>query len=96
VILRGRAHLRSGPDALPLAVLTLLLALMAFSKVLSPQYVIWILPALALVAVREPLLGFLGALVLGLTHAEFPALYWRLVELGAWSSSRRRSCGWSR
>jgi len=83
VLLRGRAHLRSSPAALPLAVLTLLLALMTFGKVLSPQYFIWILPALALVAVREPLLGLLGALVLGLTHAEFPSLYWNLVDLQA-------------
>ncbi len=83
VLYRGRAHLRAAPDALPLAVLTLLLALMTFGKVLSPQYFIWILPALSLVAVREPLLGLLGALVLALTQAEFPSLYWNLVDLQA-------------
>jgi hypothetical protein len=58
-----------------------LLALMAFGKVLSPQYFIWILPVLALVAVRDPLLGLLGGLVLLLTQIEFPALYWNLVDL---------------
>jgi hypothetical protein len=78
VLLGRRAQLRAAPEQLPLAVLTLLLALMTFGKVLSPQYVIWILPV---VAVREPLVGALGALVLLLTHIEFPALYWNLVDL---------------
>jgi len=81
VLLVHRARLRATPEQLPLAVLALLLALMTFGKVLSPQYFIWILPVLALVAVREPLLGLLGALVLALTHAEFPALYWNVVDL---------------
>ena len=83
VVLGRRARLRAAPDELPLAVLALLLALMAFGKVLSPQYFIWVLPALALVAVREPLLAALGAVVLALTHLEFPALYWDLVDLWA-------------
>lgn len=81
VLLGGRARLRAAPEQLPLAVLALLLALMTFGKVLSPQYFIWVLPVLALVAVRDPLIGLLGGLVLGLTHAEFPALYWNLVDL---------------
>ena len=81
VLLGGRARLRAAPEQLPLAVLALLLALMTFGKVLSPQYFIWILPVLAVVAVREPLLGALGGLVLLLTHIEFPALYWDLVDL---------------
>jgi hypothetical protein len=81
VRLGRRAKLRAAPEQLPLAVLTLLLALMTFGKVLSPQYFIWILPVLAVVAVREPLVGALGALVLLLTHVEFPALYWNLVDL---------------
>lgn len=81
VLLVRRAHLCADLESLPLAVLALLLALMAFGKVLSPQYFIWVLPALALVAVREPLVGLLGALALGLTHAEFPSLYWDLVDL---------------
>jgi hypothetical protein len=81
VLLVRRAHLRATPEQLPLAVLALLLALMTFGKVLSPQYFIWVLPVLALAAVREPLVGLLGALVLGLTHAEFPSLYWNLVDL---------------
>jgi len=81
VLLGRRAQLRAAPEQLPLAVLALLLALMTFGKVLSPQYFIWILPVLAVVAVREPLIGALGAVVLALTQAEFPALYWDLVDL---------------
>ena len=81
VLLGRRAQLRAAPEQLPLAVLALLLALMTFGKVLSPQYFIWILPVLALVAVRDPLLGLLGGLVLLLTQIEFPALYWNLVDL---------------
>jgi hypothetical protein len=81
VLLGGRARLRAAPEKLPLAVLTLLLALMTFGKVLSPQYFIWILPVLAVVAAREPLVGALGGIVLVLTHIEFPALYWDLVDL---------------
>jgi len=81
VLLGRRALLRAAPEQLPLAVLTLLLALIAFGKVLSPQYFIWILPVLAVVAVREPLVGALGALVLLLTQVEYPALYGRLLDL---------------
>ena len=81
VLLGGRARLRAAPEQLPLAVLALLLALMTFGKVLSPQYFIWILPVLAVVAAREPLLGFLGGILLLLTEIEYPALYVDLVEL---------------
>jgi hypothetical protein len=81
VLLSRRAQLRAAPDELPLAVLTLLLALIAFGKVLSPQYFIWILPVLAVVAVRDPLVGVLGALVLLLTQVEYPDLYGNLLDL---------------
>jgi hypothetical protein len=64
-----------------LAVLALLLALMTFSKVLSPQYMIWLLPAWALVGATDRVLAILGALVLLLTQVEFPALYFRLLYM---------------
>ena len=54
---------------------------MTFGKVLSPQYFIWILPAWALVAARDRWLAVLGGLTLALTQAEFPALYWNLLDM---------------
>ena len=61
--------------------LALLLASMTFGKVLSPQYFIWILPAWALVAARDRWIAVLGGLALALTQAEFPALYWNLLDM---------------
>ena len=61
--------------------LALIVALMAFSKVLSPQYFIWTLPAWALVAARDRELGIVGGLTLLLTQIEFPARYWRLLDM---------------
>jgi hypothetical protein len=78
---RRRAALRARPEALPLAALALLLALLASAKVLSPQYLSWLLPALALVAPARPRLALLVAAVLLLTHLEFPSRYWRFVAM---------------
>ncbi len=66
---------------MPLAVLALILAFMTFGKVLSPQYFIWILPAIALVIPERRALAVLlmGALVL--TQIEFPARYWSFIAL---------------
>jgi len=49
--------------------------------VLSPQYFIWTLPAWALVAARDRVLAVLGGLTLLLTQVEFPALYWRFLDM---------------
>jgi len=76
-----RHHLRSSPTDQVLVVLALLLALMAFGKVLSPQYFIWILPVWPLVAARDRWIAILGGLTLALTQAEFPALYWNLLDM---------------
>ena len=76
-----RRRLRTAPADQALVVLALLLALMTFGKVLSPQYFIWILPAWALVAARDRWLAVLGGLTLALTQAEFPALYWNLLDM---------------
>jgi hypothetical protein len=78
---RRRERLLHAPQEQVLAVLTLILALMTFSKVLSPQYVIWLLPAWALVGAGDRVLGILGGLVLLLTQVEFPVLYWRLLSM---------------
>jgi hypothetical protein len=76
-----RQRLREVPADQVLVVLALLLALMTFGKVLSPQYFIWILPAWALVAARDRWVAVLGGLTLALTQAEFPALYWNLLDM---------------
>lgn len=83
LIWRRRADVRRSAPAQVLAVLSLILALMAFGKVLSPQYFIWILPAWALVAARDRWLAVIGGLTLLLTQVEFPALYWRLLDMRA-------------
>ena len=78
--LRGR-HLRAAPADQVIVVLALLLALMTFGKVLSPQYFVWILPAWALVAARDRWIAVLGGLTLALTQAEFPALFRNLLYM---------------
>jgi len=54
---------------------------MTFGKVLSPQYFIGILPTWALAAARDRWIAVLGGLTLALTQAEFPALYWNLLDM---------------
>lgn len=81
LIWRRRETLRDDPAAVPLAVFALILAFMTFGKVLSPQYFIWTLPAIALVVVRWRLLGALSLVVLLLTQISFPQHYWQFVEM---------------
>jgi hypothetical protein len=81
LVWRRRARLRGVLPDQAFAVLALILALMTFSKVLSPQYFIWILPAWALVASRDRWIALVGGLALLLTQVEFPALYWRLLDM---------------
>ncbi len=78
---RRRERLRVSPPDVAVAVLALILALMTFGKVLSPQYFIWILPAWALVAARDKWIALAGGLTLLLTGIEFPALYWRMLDM---------------
>ena len=76
-----REHLRASLPDQAVAVLALVLALMVFGKVLSPQYFIWILPAWVLVAARDRVLAVVGGLTLLLTGVEFPKLYWVFLDL---------------
>jgi hypothetical protein len=78
---RRREALRADPALAPVAALAVLLAALAFGKVLSPQYLVWLLPCAALVLPRSPLLGGAALALLLLTQIGFPALYWRLVAL---------------
>ena len=74
-IARRRETLRESGRAVALAMLVVLLGSMLFSKVLSPQYVVWLLPAAALVAADDAGLGVLVAALMALTQWLFPPAY---------------------
>lgn len=76
-----RGAVRSDPASMVLAALAIMLASLVGSKVLSPQYFIWLLPAVALVAVDRKLLAGLLLAAMALTHLYFPAYYWTLVDI---------------
>src|SRR4051794_30890015 len=77
----GAAKRAEDPRTLVLASLGAIAAFAAFGKVLSPQYMIWVMPlgALAL-AYRLWLLAAATALGALLTFAEFPSRYFDLVD----------------
>ena len=71
------------PDArtMVLTALTCVAAFAAFGRVLSPQYLIWTFPLLALAfAWRMHALALLLAAATVLTQVEFPARYFDVVE----------------
>ena len=69
------------PENVALPVLAVLLTFVVFGKVLSPQFLIWLLPAAALLAPRHPLLAGLFGGIVALTQVEFPSLFRALVAL---------------
>jgi hypothetical protein len=83
LVWRGRTALRRAPEKIPVAVMTLLLATITFGKVVSPQYLIWLLPAAALILVDDHVLGLLALCSVLATQLEFPALFPSLVRLEA-------------
>lgn len=76
LVWRRREVVRADGSLQLLAVLATLLASFVGSKVLSPQYFVWVIPVAALVAVERRLLGVLVVAALVLTHVLFPANYW--------------------
>ena len=98
VIVRRRALLRAAPHIAPLAVLAVILTIMAFGKVLSPQYVIWMLPVVALVGVQDGALATLALATLLLTQVEFPAATgtcWPSIRPPCWWWRHATCCSWS-
>jgi Glycosyltransferase family 87 len=68
-------------EAVLLAAAAAVAALVAFDKVLSPQYLIWLVPFVPLVrGGRGFVAGGVLFLALGLTHTWFPWHYWSLAN----------------
>jgi len=77
---RRRQTILAEPRFVMLASLATMLASLVGSKVLSPQYFVWIVPAVALVALDRRLLGGILAVALLVTQVLFPANYWAFAE----------------
>ena len=82
---RSVASLRGSPALVPVAALAVLLVAICASKVLSPQFLIWTFPVVALCVAQSRWLPRLAAVAVAvataLTQVEFPARYWDLVAL---------------
>lgn len=71
---------RPGAEEVLIAAAATVCALVAFDKVLSPQYLIWLVPFVALVRGGVGLtVGALVVVALGLTQTWFPTHYWSLA-----------------
>jgi hypothetical protein len=85
LIWRRRALLRAAPEHVALAALACVLVFTVFNKVLSPQYMCWTFPLVALVVVGrgawQRAAGVLTLAAIALTQVEFPHLYWDVVAL---------------
>jgi Glycosyltransferase family 87 len=72
---------RPNAEAVLLAAAAAVAALVAFDRVLSPQYLIWIVPFIPLVRGRRGFYASLALfLALGLTQTWFPRHYWGLAN----------------
>ena len=85
LVWRRRSLLRAAPEFIPLAALACVLAFTVANKVLSPQFLCWTFPLVALVVVGRTTLqrvaGVLTLVAIALTQVEFPKLYWQMVDL---------------
>jgi hypothetical protein len=81
LVWRRRRVLEQQPDLIPVAAFAFILAAVVFGKVLSPQYMVWLVPFVAVVVVRDQWLGGMGFATLLLTQINFPVKYWNLVYL---------------
>ena len=81
---RSRHALRASAEGVPVTVLAVMLATIVGNKVLSPQYLLWVLPLVALCLVGRSRLskiaGALMMLALVLTLVEIPDLYMDLTS----------------
>ena len=75
LLYRRRAALRAMPQKLPLATLALYLSFLCFDKVLSPQYILWLAPAAALLILDDLYFGLLMLAIAAFTQWEFPVLF---------------------
>lgn len=82
---RRRATLRSTPTLVPGAGLAVVLAFVCTGKVLSPQFLIWTFPLVALSLAggdrRQRWAASLCVVAIALTQVAFPASYWAFVAL---------------
>ena len=81
LVWRRRREIRQDRRKLPLAAVAFLLAILCFSGVLSPQYVIWMLPAAALVICDDLALGLVLLAAALLTQVEFPLAFVGILRL---------------
>jgi hypothetical protein len=83
LVWRRRALLRAAPEYIAVAALACVLAFTVANKVLSPQFLCWTFPLVALVVVGRTTLmrvaGILTLVAIALTQVEFPRLYWDMV-----------------
>jgi hypothetical protein len=86
LIWRRRALLRAAPEYIAVAALACVLAFTVANKVLSPQFLCWTFPLVALVVVGrgvwQRVAGILTLVAIALTQVEFPHLYWDMVAFG--------------
>jgi L-cystine uptake protein TcyP (sodium:dicarboxylate symporter family) len=65
----------------PAAAAAAVIAFVAFGKILSPQYLVWLVPLVAILPKRAVTAGTLLAAALVLTHLWFPSRYGEVVAL---------------